>query len=103
MTPAQRLGRVLAGELPDRIPVYAMIPFGLDGSRFVPAAFHGYDDWDDSRARDPRYCDLVRRMEEECDDSFVWRPKCMRSDTILRVIAQGAVLRARTTNGHHGG
>jgi uroporphyrinogen-III decarboxylase len=77
MTPRERLLAVLDGETPDRVPVYTQIPFAVTEGGFVPGPFHGYDDCDGWRARDPRYRSLVARMEEECDNFFIWRPPCM--------------------------
>ena len=80
MTSKQRLSTVLGGSLPDRIPVYTQIPFGFDEVGFRPAAFHGYEDWDNWRAEDPQYRRLTQRMACECDNFFIWRPDCMSSD-----------------------
>ena len=77
MEPRDRLLRTLAGEPVDRIPVYTQIPFGLTAAGFKPAPFHGYEDYDDWRTQDPAYWRLVRRMEAECDNFFIWRPPCM--------------------------
>ena len=81
MRPDERLLATLAGRPHDRIPIYTQIPFAMagDGS-FRPGAFHGYDDYDDWRRRDNAYWRLVRRMEQECDNFFIWRPPCMESD-----------------------
>jgi len=77
MKPRERLLRTLSGQQVDRIPVYTQIPFGLTPDGFRPAPFHGYEDYDDWRAQDPAYRRLVRRMEAECDNFFIWRPPCM--------------------------
>jgi hypothetical protein len=81
MRPNERLLATLRGQPHDRIAIYTQIPFGLEvGGGFCPAAFHGYGDYDDWRRRDPAYWRLVRRMESECDNFFIWRPPCMVSD-----------------------
>ena len=91
MIPRQRLLNCLAGDPVDRVPVYTQIPFALDQGRFVPGPFHGYDDADDWRARDPAYQRLVRRMETDCDNFFIWRPPCMQP---LQFIAPPSLLDA---------
>jgi uroporphyrinogen-III decarboxylase len=80
MTPKERLMATLNGVQTDRVPIYTQIPFAVDKDGFKPGAFHGYDDYDNWRECDPEYWKLVRRMEEECDNFFIWRPKCMSSD-----------------------
>ena len=77
MTQKERLTRVLERRKTDRIPVYTQIPFEIKNNQFVPGPFHGYKDYDDWRAKDPRYCRIVERMESECDNFFIWRPDCM--------------------------
>ena len=84
MTARERLLDTLEGRVPDRIPVWALIPFGMDSAGgFVPAPFHGYPEHDDWRARDPEYRRLARRMETEGDNFFVWRPPCMEHDQLF--------------------
>ncbi|MFP4442992.1 MAG: uroporphyrinogen decarboxylase family protein [Spirochaetia bacterium] len=80
MTPKDRLLATLSGKPHDRVPVYTQIPFGLEGTSFVPAPFHGYSDYDSWRKKDPAYQKLVKRMEKECDNFFIWRPPCMGND-----------------------
>jgi uroporphyrinogen-III decarboxylase len=80
MVSRERLINALQGKPIDRIPVYTQIPFALTAEGFKPGAFHGYDDYDNWRERDPAYWNLVRRMQAECDNFFVWRPPCMHSD-----------------------
>jgi len=81
MRPDERLLATLAGRPHDRIPIYTQIPFALAGNgSFCPGAFHGYDDYDDWRRHDDAYWRLVRRMEAQCDNFFIWRPPCMESD-----------------------
>ncbi|MBT3271805.1 MAG: hypothetical protein HN368_01525, partial [Spirochaetales bacterium] len=80
MTPRERLLTILDGSTPDRVPVYTQIPFGLTSGGFKPAAFHGYDDYDNWRELDPLYWDLVERMYKDCDNPFIWRPPCMGTD-----------------------
>jgi hypothetical protein len=77
MTPRDRLLRTLQGQPTDRAPIYTQIPFALDERGFKPGPFHGYEDYDDWREQDPLYRELVQRMQEECDNLFVWRPPCM--------------------------
>ena len=72
MTSRERLTNTLDGRKADRIPVWTHIPFGLQGSKFVPAPFHGYANYDDWRGQDPAYRRLVARMEAECDNLFFW-------------------------------
>jgi len=83
MNSRNRLLKTLKGETPDRVPVYTLIPYALENRGFVPGAFHGYDDYDDWRKRDPLYWKLVRRMEEECDNFFIWRPDCMKAQNLF--------------------
>ncbi len=79
MTAKERLLATLRGETTDRVPIYTQIPFALQGSSFVPGPFHGYADYDDWRQKDPSYVALVQRMETECDNFFIWRPRCMKN------------------------
>ncbi|MGD9127086.1 MAG: hypothetical protein PVH19_06875 [Planctomycetia bacterium] len=79
MTPRERLLRTLQGQPVDRVPIYTQIPFAITDDGFRPGPFHGYEDYDDWREQDPRYVELVRRMEEECDNLFIWRSPCMLS------------------------
>lgn len=89
MTAQERILKTLRGERVDRVPVYTQIPFGLGPEgEFRPGAFHGYADHDDWREGDPAYWRLVRRMEAECDNFFVWRPPCMQSDQIFIPVSQ---------------
>ena len=83
MSPRERLLRTLEGEPVDRAPVYAQVPFALTESGMIPGAFHGYDDYDNWRERDPAYQKLVRQMASECDNAFIWRPPCMQNDSFL--------------------
>ena len=99
MTATQRLQAVLTGKRSDRVPVYTMIPFGLDGAEFIPAPFHGYEDWDDWRIHDPRYKELVERMQRECDNFFIWRPECMRSEWFFIPVEK---VRVRNEQGSEG-
>jgi len=80
MTPKERLMATLNGEKTDRIPIFTSIPFAVGKDGFRPGPFHGYDDYDNWRECDPEYWKLVKRLEEECDNFFIWRPKCMISD-----------------------
>lgn len=80
MTPRERLMATLDGERTDRVPIYTQIPFAVGEEGFRPGPFHGYDDYDNWRECDPEYWKLVKRMEKECDNFFIWRPKCMSSD-----------------------
>jgi hypothetical protein len=80
MTAKARILRTLRGEKVDRVAIYTQIPFAVGPQGFRPGAFHGYADYDNWREQDPAYCRLVRRMEVECDNFFVWRPPCMESD-----------------------
>ncbi len=84
MTARERLLAAMEGRATDRVPVWALIPFGMDATgAFVPASFHGYAEHDDWRARDPEYRSLVERMEREGDNFFVWRPPCMEHDQLF--------------------
>lgn len=76
-TAKKRLLATLEGKPHDRVPIYTQIPFALEEGSFVPGPFHGYADYDDWRKQDPAYVKLTRRMEEECDNFFIWRPPCM--------------------------
>lgn len=80
ITPRERLTKCLSGQPVDRVPIYTQIPFALGEGGFEPGAFHGYADLDNWRKQDPAYWRLVRRMERECDNFFIWRPPCMQSD-----------------------
>lgn len=73
----------LKGEATDRVPVYTLIPFSLDKDKFIPGPFHGYTDYDDWRKIDPLYRKLVKRMDKECDNFFVWRPACMNAQNLF--------------------
>ncbi len=79
MTSRERLESLLDDRPIDRVPVYLQIPFALTESGMKPGAFHGYADLDDWRECDPLYCELVSRMERECDNPFIWRPDCMQN------------------------
>lgn len=83
MNAKERLLNCLSGKDTDRVPIYTQIPFALGDDGFVPGPFHGYDDYDDWRKKDPAYWRLVRRMERECDNFFIWRPPCMQSDQVF--------------------
>ncbi len=83
MTPRQRLLAALSGGEVDRPPVWTHIPFVVTADGFVPRAFHGYAEFDNWRERDPAYVRLVRRMQAECDNCYIWRPPCMHHETIL--------------------
>jgi hypothetical protein len=80
MTAKERILHTLRGEKVDRVAIYTQIPFAVGPQGFRPGAFHGYMDHDNWREQDPAYWRLVRRMEKECDNFFVWRPPCMESD-----------------------
>lgn len=104
-SPNERLLRVLRGERVDRVPIFTQIPFTMNATgNFYPGPFHGYEDYDDWRERDPEYHRLVNRMERECDNFFVWRPACMKPDRIFiaanrvttEVLADGRVRRVET-------
>ena len=83
MNAKERIMSTLNGLDTDRVPVYTMIPFALDGQSFIPGPFHGYSDYDDWRSRDSYYHKLVRRMQHECDNFFVWRPSCMNAQNLF--------------------
>ena len=83
MNSRQRLLTVLQGGTPDRVPVYTQMPFGLEGERFVPAQFAGYDELDEWRREDPAYVRLTRRMEAEVESFFIYRPSCLRPERIF--------------------
>lgn len=97
MTGRERLLNTLRGLPTDRVPVYTQIPFGLRQGKFVPAAFHGYQDADHWRENDPAYCELVARMAEEGDNFFIWRPPCLNPEGFLlpasRIVADPPVTR----------
>ncbi len=107
MTAKERLLATLQGKPCDRVPIYTQIPFALRDSSFIPGPFHGYADYDDWRERDPAYQKLVRRMQLECDNFFIWRPQCMKNSqffvppatTVLREYhgADGKVYREYTS------
>jgi hypothetical protein len=82
MTPRERLLAALRGEPVDRVPIYTLIPFAVTPSGFKPAPFHGGEEPDRWREKDPAYGRLVRRMENECDNLFIWRPSGMQSDRL---------------------
>jgi hypothetical protein len=88
MTARSRLLALLAGEPVDRPAIWTQVPFAVTASGLVPGAFHGYDDYDDWRSRDPRYRALVERMNRECDNPFIWRPPSMQN---LQFVASPAV------------
>jgi len=79
MTPKARLLAIFSGKPVDRIAVFTQIPFTLTENGFHPGPFHGYSDYDDWRIQDPAYIKLVKRMETECDNLFIWRPPCMQN------------------------
>ena len=83
MNAKDRILMTLKGEATDRVPVYTLIPFAIEGNRFVPGPFHGYTDFDGWRKKDPLYRKLVQRMEAECDNFFVWRPDCMNAQNLI--------------------
>ncbi|NQT58763.1 MAG: hypothetical protein HQ557_07250 [Bacteroidetes bacterium] len=83
MTPKARLLSTLSGKPVDRTAVFTQIPFSLSESGFLPGPFHGYTDYDDWRSQDPAYVKLVKRMEDECDNFFIWRPPCMQNSQFL--------------------
>lgn len=83
MNAKERIMRTLNGFGTDRVPVYTMIPFALDGQSFIPGPFHGYSDYDDWRMRDKFYNKIVKRMQQECDNFFVWRPSCMNAQNLF--------------------
>jgi len=83
LTARKRLLDTLAGLKPDRIPVYTLIPFGLEDGRFVPGPFHGYNDIDDWRRNDPLYMKLVERMDRECDNIFPFKPFCLDEQNVF--------------------
>jgi hypothetical protein len=80
MNPRERLLKVLDGSTADRTPIYTQIPFAVSPQGLRPGAFHGYADYDEWRIHDPLYWNLVRRMQKECDNPFIWRPPCMGTD-----------------------
>lgn len=88
MTPRDRLLGTLRGDTVDRVPIYTQIPFAVSPRGFRPGAFHGYADFDNWRERDEAYWRLVRRMENECDNFFVWRPPCMQSDQFFMPVSK---------------
>jgi hypothetical protein len=77
MTPRERLLLTLQGKPVDRVPIYTQIPFAVTENGFWPGSFHGYDDYDNWREKDPLYRELVARMQAECDNFFIWQPPCM--------------------------
>ncbi len=79
MTSTERLLATFTGKPVDRIAVFTQIPFTLSKTGFQPGPFHGYTDYDDWRSQDPAYAKLVKRMEAECDNFFIWRPPCMQN------------------------
>jgi len=83
MNARQRLLNCLKGIRTDRVPVYTLIPFGIENERFVPAPFHGYEDIDDWRRKDPLYCKLTSRMEKECDNIFPFKARCIDEQNIF--------------------
>ncbi|MBI3987811.1 MAG: hypothetical protein HY343_12870 [Lentisphaerae bacterium] len=92
--------RALRGEPVDRPPIWTHIPFGLAATGFLPAPFHGYADGDRWREQDPAYGRLVRRMETDCDNCFIWRPPCMRSEPYLCPLSLTRETAARNEEGH---
>ena len=54
----------------------------------VPGAFHGYADYDSWREADPAYTEIVRRMELECDNPFIWRPPCMQNLQLMVSVSE---------------
>ena len=75
--------KTLRGESTDRVAVYTLIPYAIEGGKMVPGPFHGYDDYDNWRKQDPLYRVLVQRMETECDNIFMWRPGCMDAQNLF--------------------
>ena len=74
---------ILKGETPDRVPIYTLIPYAVENGKMVPGPFHGYSDYDDWRKQDPLYWELVKRMDAECDNIFMWRPDCMNAENLF--------------------
>ncbi len=83
MKPKDRLMKTLRGETADRVPIYTLIPYALENSNLVPGPFHGYDDYDDWRKKDYLYWELVKRMDKDCDNIFIWRPECMDAQNLF--------------------
>jgi hypothetical protein len=83
MTPKTRLLATFSGQPVDRIAVFTQIPFTLTKTGFHPGPFHGYSDYDNWRIQDPAYVKLVKKMEDECDNFFIWRPPCMQNSQFL--------------------
>ncbi|MBL7006609.1 MAG: hypothetical protein ISR78_05985, partial [Spirochaetia bacterium] len=79
MTSRARLLATFSGKPVDRTAVFTQIPFVLTETGFHPGPFHGYSDYDDWRIQDSAYINLVKRMEDECDNFFIWRPPCMQN------------------------
>lgn len=94
----QRLLAVLRGEPTDRIPLYTHIPFEVTPDGFEPGPFHGWEDVDEWRKRDPAYVRLVERMEREGDNFYIWRHPAM----VPERIAVGAATEAQTERGEAG-
>jgi len=99
VTSRERILATIEGKPTDRIPVYTQIPFAVDARGFKPGAFHGYEDHDDWRERDPEYIRLVQRMEGECDNFFIWRPPCMLSDPFFIPLSMTRIGGERQHNG----
>lgn len=83
MNPKSRLLKILKGEIPDRVAIYTLIPYALENGKLVPGPFHGYADYDNWRNHDPLYWELVQRMDEQCDNIFMWRPDCMDAQNLF--------------------
>lgn len=83
MNPRDRLIKVLDGQKPDRIPIFTLIPFGIEKGKLVPGPFQGYTDIDEWRKNDTLYIDLVSRMDNECDNIYLFRPECADAQNIF--------------------
>jgi len=99
MTSRERLLRAIRGEPIDRVPIYTQIPFAVTNHDFRPGSFHGYDDYDDWREQDTLYREIVKRMQEECDNLFVWRPPCMLASPFFVPLDQTRLLPPQRRDG----
>ncbi|MBN2558694.1 MAG: hypothetical protein JXB33_08080 [Clostridia bacterium] len=99
MNARERLLNVLEGKKPDRIPVFTLIPFGIENGRFVPEQFHGYEDIDEWRKNDPLYCKLTDTMEKECDNIFLFKPACLDEQNIF-INPRNVSIHSKTDDGN---
>ena len=64
------------------MPIYTHIPYVVTENGFEPGAFDAKRDCDQWRKNDPAYARLVKRMEKEGDNWYVWLPASLNWEHI---------------------